>query len=71
MLIHVIAEAYSLNLFNIPDLSLLDHPGAALLIGAFGATLLIGLVKRIYRLATIGVMGLTITIGVLVWQLSN
>jgi hypothetical protein len=57
-------------LFNIPDLSLLDHPGAALLIGAFGAVVVIGLVKRIYRLAAIGVIGLTITVGVLVWRLS-
>ena len=71
MLIHGIAEAYSLSLFNIPDLSLLDHPGVALLIGAFGATLVIGLVKRTYRLTAIGVIGLTVTIGVLVWQLSN
>lgn len=42
-----------------------------MLLGAFGALLLIGLFKRIRRIATIGVIGLTITVGVLVWQLSN
>jgi hypothetical protein len=67
----VTAGAYSLSLFNIPDVALLDHPIAALLVGAFGALLFMGIVRRVRRMATIGVIGLTITVGVLVWQLSN
>lgn len=67
----MIAEAYSLSLFNIADPSLLDHPAIALVIGAFSAVIFIGLFKRIRRVATIGVIGLTVTIGVLVWQLAN
>jgi len=58
-------------LSNINDFALLDHPGSAVLIGAFAALILLGLVRRFKKIFAFGVLGLTITIGMLVWQLSG
>lgn len=54
-----------------PNLSILDNPLAALLVGAFAALILMGLLRRIWRLSLIGVMGLTVTLGLLIWQIST
>ncbi|MCF8550594.1 MAG: hypothetical protein K9G05_00750 [Candidatus Nanopelagicales bacterium] len=54
-----------------PNLSILDHPLAALLVGAFAAVILMGLLRRLWRISLVGVIGLTVTLGILIWQMST
>ena len=49
-----------------PELDLLNNPIVALSIGAFGALLLIGLVRKARILFMLGVLGITLTIGLIV-----
>jgi hypothetical protein len=58
-------------LSNISDFPPWDHPATALFVGIFGALILLGLLRKIKKMVTIGVIGLAIAFGVLVWRLSG
>jgi hypothetical protein len=59
------------NLFNLPDFSFLDNPFFAAATGAFAALVLLGLFRRAKKIITIGVIGLTVTVGLIIWQFSG
>jgi hypothetical protein len=58
-------------LFNINDFPLWDHPVAALFIGIFGALILLGVVRKMTKMVSLGITGLAIAFGFLVWRLSG
>ena len=60
-----------MNLFNLPDFSILDHPIFAAGVGAFAALVLLGVFRRAKKLMTVGVIGLTVTVGLIIWRFSG
>ncbi len=49
-----------------PETDILSSPAVSLLIGAFGALMLIALFRKARRLFVVSVMGLTLTIGLFI-----
>jgi hypothetical protein len=62
---------FYLNSFSTSGFSPLEHPLAAVLIGLFGTLILLGIARKFSRLMAVGVIGLTVTIGAIVWRLSG
>ncbi len=54
-----------------PDADLLSNPGFSIAIGAFGALMLIALFRKARKLLIIGVLGVTITVGIFLAKLSS
>jgi hypothetical protein len=53
-----------------PETDILSSPAVSLLIGAFGALMLIALFRKARKLFVVSVMGLTLTIGLFILKAS-
>lgn len=54
-----------------PDADILSNPGVSLLVGAFGALIVIALFRKARKMFLIGVIGLSLTIGLFIAKVGS